>query len=122
MKYCPYCGASLLEDAAFCTECGKTIPIAAGSSQTPKKERKPSVKAKKRNPLFASKKAEPDTTPAVSGKSTDDGYDNYYDDVLPSDEGAGREKLDKSLVRRIVLVSVGALVVVALAIVLMQAI
>ena len=28
MKYCPYCGASLVGGAAsFCAECGKKIPV-----------------------------------------------------------------------------------------------
>ena len=27
MKYCPYCGADLIEDAvSFCAECGKQLP------------------------------------------------------------------------------------------------
>ncbi len=26
MKYCPYCGAPILDDAAFCMSCGKSVP------------------------------------------------------------------------------------------------
>ena len=30
MKYCPYCGAELVDGAAsFCAECGKSLPSAA---------------------------------------------------------------------------------------------
>ena len=34
MRYCPYCGASLLDDAAFCISCGKSIP-AVSEKATP---------------------------------------------------------------------------------------
>ena len=27
MKYCPYCGASVWNDAAFCMSCGKPVPV-----------------------------------------------------------------------------------------------
>lgn len=35
MKYCPYCGAELVDGAAsFCAECGKSLPSAASSKVT----------------------------------------------------------------------------------------
>ena len=42
MKYCPYCGASLVGGAAsFCAECGKKIP-----AQTEAPQSKPKPKGK----------------------------------------------------------------------------
>ena len=35
MKYCPYCGASLVGGAtSCCAECGKTIPVRAEVPQS----------------------------------------------------------------------------------------
>ena len=43
MKYCPYCGADLVEDGvSFCVECGKQLP--AGKTQKEKPEDKPEIK------------------------------------------------------------------------------
>ena len=43
MKYCPYCGADLIEDAvSFCAECGKQLP--AGKPQKEKSKEKPEIK------------------------------------------------------------------------------
>ena len=39
MKYCPYCGASLVGGAAsFCAECGKKIPA---QTEVPQSKPKP---------------------------------------------------------------------------------
>ena len=38
MKYCPYCGADLIEDAvSFCAECGKELPLGKTKKDAPKK-------------------------------------------------------------------------------------
>ena len=43
MKYCPYCGADLVEDGvSFCVECGKQLP--AGKTQKEKPKDKPEIK------------------------------------------------------------------------------
>ena len=43
MKFCPYCGADLIEDAvSFCAECGKQLP--AGKSQKEKPKEEPVIK------------------------------------------------------------------------------
>ena len=47
MKFCPYCGAELLDETiAFCTECGKALPEKEQQSEQeekipPKKKKKP---------------------------------------------------------------------------------
>jgi len=33
----------------------------------------------------------------------DEGYDGYYDDILPFDNGENREEIDKGLMKKIVL-------------------
>jgi len=47
-------------------------------------------------------------------------YDGYYDDVLPVDAGQQGERMDPELIKRIVLLIVGALGVIILAAVLMS--
>ena len=56
MKYCPYCGADLIEDAvSFCAECGKQLP--AGKPQKEKSKEKPEIKkiAKKKKTALSCK-------------------------------------------------------------------
>ena len=38
MKYCPYCGAAVLDDAAFCMSCGKSIPVTSAQATPPVQE------------------------------------------------------------------------------------
>lgn len=35
MKYCPYCGAAVLDDAAFCMSCGKPMPVVSEQATVP---------------------------------------------------------------------------------------
>lgn len=49
----------------------------------------------------------------------DDGYDGYYDDVLPPDLEQNKEGLDKELIQKIVLLGLGVLVVVSLCVAMM---
>lgn len=110
MKYCPYCGADLIEDAvSFCAECGKELPLGKTKKDAPKKqsEIKKSSK-KKRKPV---KKGERNFE---IEKVADDGYDGYYDDIRPVDEGHEREGVDKELVKKIaIIICVLFLVIVA---------
>lgn len=116
MKYCPYCGADLIEDAvSFCAECGKQLP--ARKMQKEKPEDKPKInkesKKKKKKPT---KKAESsiEAEPVV-----DDGYDGYYDDIRPIDEGYEREGVDKELVKKIVTIIAVLFVVIIACVALM---
>ena len=106
MKFCPYCGADLVEDGvSFCVECGKQLP--AGKTQKEKTKDKPEIKkaTKKKN---SAKK--PESSIEVE-TVVDDGYDGYYDDIHPIDEGHEREGVDKELVKKIAII-IGALFVV----------
>ena len=129
MKFCPYCGAELTNgEAPFCSECGK--PLSGVISETAKAEaenkstkRKPDrkrQKAKKKGKHLPSVPAE---SAPVSGEdgapSQDDGYDGYYDDVIPLDEGSYQEGVDKELVKKIVALVIGVLVIVAACVALM---
>jgi hypothetical protein len=49
----------------------------------------------------------------------DDGYDGYYDDVKPVDDGHTRDRLDPELVKRAFTVAAGALILIILSVVLM---
>lgn len=41
MKYCPYCGASLVDDVvSFCSECGKELPHSNSKEVNEEKEPK----------------------------------------------------------------------------------
>ena len=88
MRYCPYCGASILDDAAFCMECGATIPVSGVPKEEPK-QRAPQTKKKKHKPKPI--KRRPDAPPP---DPQDEGYDGYYDDTPTLDDGAFKEKLD----------------------------
>lgn len=123
MKYCPYCGADLPDGAAsFCMECGKSLPIADGGQKKTeadiirqKKDTRKKDATHSGAPRKKHKKAETareHTTDAPSPK--DDGYDGYYDDVLPPDAGKLKEGVDTELVKKIVAVAGVMLLIVSL--------
>lgn len=116
MKYCPYCGADLIEEAfSFCAECGKQLP--AGKAQKEKPKEKPEIKKaskkKKKKPI---KKAESSTEDETV---VDDGYDGYYDDIRPIDEGHERQGVDKELIKKIAIIIGVLFVVIAACVALM---
>ena len=131
MKYCSYCGSELVsEDVIFCANCGKKLPPhEAGITETlteemrpdpapqkpaleknPEKEAKP-VKSKKKKYRLEAVPNEP--------KPEEDGYDGYYDDVLPPDMDRVREGLDKELIKKIVALGIGVILIIALCVVMM---
>lgn len=128
MKFCPYCGAGLLDsNVLFCSHCGKKLPPhEAGlteplaedmrpASQEPKEE---TYKCKKKNQKkkgLAKKSAQP----IEEIKPEDDGYDGYYDDVLPPDVDRTREGIDKELVKKIIVLGVSVLLIISLCVVMM---
>lgn len=120
MKYCPYCGADLLDDASvFCTECGKTLPSQSESEEVPAPKEK--VKKHKTRKKKSRKKAgahidHPEQEPE---EKPDDGYDGYYDDILPADNGNTRQALDKTLIKKVVALIAGLLIVVGACVAIM---
>lgn len=110
MKFCPYCGAELLkEDAVFCVECGAKI---SGEEKREKPEKPSGGK-------YSKEKKQVKVTPAEEDPSIDDGYDGYYDDVLPPDLDREKEGLDKELVKKIVALGVGVVFIIGLCVVMM---
>lgn len=103
MKYCPYCGAELPEGAvSFCGECGKSLPQAA--TEKPEKV----------------KEQPADSKPEVEVPANqDEGYDGYYDDVLPDDDTVTGRTVDKNLIKKIALLAGCVCVVIALAVLAM---
>ncbi|MBQ2858391.1 MAG: zinc ribbon domain-containing protein [Bacteroidaceae bacterium] len=91
MKKCPHCGADLTDGtASFCPVCGKETEILENKKSAKKKGKK---KSKSKN--MKGKKVE--TISEVMGEAVDDGYDGYYNDVLPPDQDRISEGLDKEL-------------------------
>ena len=121
MKFCPYCGASLLGGAAsFCPECGRQIP-----QQEPDQAPRPQPGRKRRPteiPPSRRKKRprqEPQRPPRRKKNPMDINYDGYYDDVKPIDAGQQGERMDSEMLKKTALMLVGALGVILLAVVLM---
>lgn len=123
MKYCPYCGADLPDGAiSFCAECGKTLPeptekAPAKETVKPEKKRGPKQAASQRSTHSRKKKKPPSDVKPEEQVLPDDGYDGYYDDVLPSDIDREKEGLDKALIKKIAAISIGMLLIVGLCVV-----
>lgn len=129
MKFCPYCGADLLEsNVLFCAHCGKKLPPhEAGltepltedmrpASQVPKEETYKGKKKKDRKKKVPQKKP---VQPIEETTREDDGYDGYYDDVQPPDLDRTREGIDKELVKKIIILGVSVLLIISLCVVLL---
>ena len=96
MKFCPYCGASLVGGAAsFCAECGKQIPVhGAKSTSMPPLRKHRSIGAEKRQGSHPASKH----PPKQKKNPMDINYDGYYNDVKPIDAGQQRDRLDPELI------------------------
>jgi hypothetical protein len=123
MKFCPYCGVVLTDGAApFCAECGQALPAGVVPRTDTKRQKPPQAQPGKSQKALRLKKQRkkrninPQTETVLV---VDDGYDGYYDDILPEDAGQFKEGLEPGLVKRIILVAAGVLVVIALAILAM---
>ena len=123
MKYCPYCGVTLPDGAvSFCPECGKNLLV-----MTEEREKKheqpntvPDMTTKSRK--ATSKKEKQKAAQASDAESTDvqdDGYDVYYDDILPADAGKLNEGIDMELVKKICAVTGAMLLIITLCVVAM---
>lgn len=123
MKYCPYCGAGLSDGTvSFCSECGKKIPEAQSAKADSKKvdEKKKGKKPKKEKARKASKQKKPHKEiPEIMGEAVDDGYDGYYNDVLPPDTDRVKDGLDKELVKKIVALCIGVTVIILMCVALL---
>lgn len=139
MKFCPYCGADLLkENAAFCVECGKQL---SDNSQDAMEKDSPAVKevqpaptnkAKDTKKKSKEKRPRKDKTkkekrkrkaaapiPEIMGEPVDDGYDGYYNDVLPPDLDREKEGLDKELIKKIVALGIAVVFIIGICVAMM---
>lgn len=121
MNYCPHCGASLPGGAvSFCPQCGEALPQ---GGERP--VRKKSVSPQKRTTYRPAGKAVRHATsvnrkPRPTPNPMDKNYDGYYDDVPPIDAGWDADGLDPELVKRVTLLILGTVGLIALAITLMM--
>lgn len=103
MKFCPYCGASLIGGAvSFCTECGSPLP--EPEQPEPVKRTDSPPMNRRRNTVRTPPEPDP----------MDVHYDGYYDDVPPIDVDQVWERIDPALIKRITLVILGAVGLITL--------
>ena len=127
MKYCPYCGAGFSDGTvSFCTECGKKLPEektvppeAKEQSKKVAKKQKRKKEKKEKHKKDAKKKKPEKEIPEVMGEAVEDGYDGYYNDVLPPDTDRVKDGLDKELVKKIVALCIGVTVIILMCVALL---
>ena len=127
MKYCPYCGAGFSDGTvSFCSECGKKLseektvpPEAKEQSKKVAKKQKRKKEKKEKHKKDAKKKKPEKEIPEVMGEAVDDGYDGYYNDVLPPDTDRVKDGLDKELVKKIVALCIGVTVIILMCVALL---
>ena len=121
MKYCTNCGAALEDStASFCAECGKPLssesedsvknPVENKKAKHKETKKKKPKKEKIRKQKKTKKKDE--VLEEIVGEPVDDGYDGYYDDVIPPDTDRVKEGLDKELIKKIVALSIGVIFII----------
>ena len=128
MKYCPYCGAGFSEGTvSFCSDCAKKLPepkeAEAAGKESPKKvttkKSKPMKEKKEKRKKESKKKKEKKDIPEIVGEAVDDGYDGYYNDVLPPDTDRVKDGLDKELIKKIIALCIGVTVIILMCVALL---
>ena len=122
MKYCPYCGASLMGGAvSFCAECGKKIPAQTETPKSkPQLKRKTNARDCHEAPKRHRKPQDEQIHPKKQKKNPMDvNYDGYYDDIKPVDAGEQEERMDPELVKKVAILLAGAFVVILASVLLM---
>ena len=135
MKFCPFCGASLADSAAFfCAECGEPLPRSVKpdnvkhetdtelSTGDPKRAKRPPRPVRKNSAvkrLPGRKKKRPVTAAAPASELCDDSYDGYYNDIKPIDDNQVHEKIDHGMIKQIIIFAAGAIVIIILAVIAM---
>lgn len=117
MKYCPFCGAVLPDEKiSFCLECGEKLSDLNLHTETKKPVKKPTKKEKKPK---CKKKRKPDAElfGEEPTESVSDNYDGYYDDVTPKDSVMLHQGLDKTMVKKLVILIGCVIIAIALCVV-----
>lgn len=121
MKYCPYCGAELLNaEDKWCPVCGqKQTGFPENLAEKAKKKTWNKCKDKKSNKKSRKKKEKQAPITEVVGEPVDDGYDGYYNDVLPPDMDRTGEGIDTELMKQIILLAFGFALAIGACLVMM---
>ena len=119
MELCPNCSARLKAGAAsVCPKCGKAL--SGSNKKSPGKYAKKKTKKKpKKQKRTKAKKDKTENIPEIMGESVDDGYDGYYNDVLPPDTDRINEGMDKELIKNILVISICAAVIILMCVALL---
>lgn len=119
MKYCPYCGADVLNGSvSFCAECGEALNGAVKGKKAKKEKKKADKKPVKEKvtPTVTEEAYETEPEPAPD---PDFGYDGYYDDVLPADDAVERQQLDKATIKNLIIIAVGVFLAITICVIAM---
>lgn len=112
MKYCPYCGAALIDSTvSFCAECGKPLKAAKCEEKSVSKDNKKKTRRSKHK-ILGEKSLNKDVQPIQDIKPNDD-YDGYYDDILPADEKIEQQGLDKTVIKNLIIIAVGVIIAIS---------
>lgn len=120
MKYCPFCGAVLPDKKiSFCLECGEKLSDLNLHTEAEKPSKKPKKEKKKEKKTKCKKKREPDAElfSEEPTESVSDNYDGYYDDVTPKDSVMLHQGLDKTMVKKLVILIGCVIIAIALCVV-----
>ena len=121
MKYCTYCGTKLEDErGVFCPECGQVLSDETENiKESKRKTEMKKHRKKKGNRKQSRRKSAVNRDYIEESESLDDGYDGYYDDVLPVDEGKIRQGIDKEMLKRIIGLLIGVLITICACVAIM---
>ena len=74
---------------------------------------------KRRQPKPKKEKVQKPSLPEIEGEPVEDGYDGYYDDILPPDLDREKEGPDKELIKKIITLTVAVILIIGLCVVMM---
>lgn len=113
MKYCPYCGADLVDGAvSFCAECGKPLKTEKDMKNPVKKDDNKKTKRLKQKKLKENSLNENVPSTQEENDPNED-YDGYYDDILPTDEKVEQQGLDKTVIKNLIIIAVGVIIAIS---------
>ena len=121
MKYCPYCGADVLNGSvSFCAECGEALNgTIKGKKAKKEKKRKKADKKPVKEKVIPEVTEETYETEPEPAPDPDFGYDGYYDDVLPADDAVERQQLDKATIKNLIIIAVGVFLAITICVIAM---
>lgn len=137
MKFCPHCGAAVAQEkAVFCVECGQKLasepehviqpaqeeppaPVSAVRDSAPEEKNSKPVKKQKAKKKKKHKRSKKRSAKGKLKQVQDDGYDGYYEDVLPPDLDRIKEGLDKALVKNVIMLIIAVLLIICACVIML---